>query len=225
MKILLIAGHGAGDPGAVSTVDGVKYKEGDETRKLVALLAAELGKYEVDVQTYDTTRNAFVDYRAGTLALPAADYVLEVHFNAIAAEPGDGKTKGVECYVTTTEKGTAVEEAICKAIAALGFRNRGVKRTNFAVISRAKAAGASAALLETCFLDDADDMRLYTKSREKVAQVVTGAIAAGFGLKKKEAKPATIYRVQVGAFADRKNAEKMLAELKAKGYNPFITKA
>ena len=47
----------------------------------------------------------------------------------------------------------------------------------------------------------------------------------GFGLKKKEAKPATIYRVQVGAFAVRENAERFKAELEAKGYKPFIVKA
>ena len=31
-----------------------------------------------------------------------------------------------------------------------------------------------------------------------------------------------LYRVQVGAFANRSNAEKLLAELKAKGYSAFI---
>lgn len=32
----------------------------------------------------------------------------------------------------------------------------------------------------------------------------------------------TLYRVQVGAFANKSNAEKLMAELKAKGYSAFI---
>ena len=40
MKILLISGHGAGDPGATGTYNGVKYKEADLTREVVSTLAA-----------------------------------------------------------------------------------------------------------------------------------------------------------------------------------------
>lgn len=35
-------------------------------------------------------------------------------------------------------------------------------------------------------------------------------------------KPKTLYRVQVGAFSNRKNAERLEAELKAKGYQTII---
>jgi N-acetylmuramoyl-L-alanine amidase CwlA len=41
-------------------------------------------------------------------------------------------------------------------------------------------------------------------------------------LEEPEPKPNVIYRVQVGAFSKRENAEAMVKELKAKGYNPFI---
>ena len=39
-------------------------------------------------------------------------------------------------------------------------------------------------------------------------------------------KPAdgTIYRVQVGAFTVKENADKLKAELESKGYKPFIAK-
>jgi N-acetylmuramoyl-L-alanine amidase len=36
-------------------------------------------------------------------------------------------------------------------------------------------------------------------------------------------KSDTLYRVQVGAFANKNNAEKLAAELKSKGYSAFIT--
>lgn len=188
MKILLISGHGAGDPGAVATVNGKAYKEADEARRLTAALAKQL-KSVASVATYPTERNAYTDYKNGCLKNTAKfnhyNYVLEIHFNAFKADTGDGKTKGVECYVTTTEKGISVEEAICKKIAAVGFTNRGVKRNNWAVIKTAKNAGVSAALLEVCFIDDADDMKVYEANRAKIACAIAEGIIEGFGLKKK----------------------------------------
>jgi len=186
MKILLIAGHGAGDPGATAQLGGRLYKEADETRALAGRLVTLLGKAGVEADTYPLLRNAFDDYKTGSLVTRAKfrdyDYVLELHFNAFQRDTGNGKTKGVECYVTTYEAGTKVEELICKKIATLGFTNRGVKRKNFAVISRAKTAGVSAALLEVCFIDDADDMALYEKNREKVAVAICDGICEGFGV-------------------------------------------
>lgn len=36
-------------------------------------------------------------------------------------------------------------------------------------------------------------------------------------------KPTTIYRVQVGAFSNKSNADKLVVELKSKGYDAFVT--
>ena len=186
MNILLISGHGAGDPGACATVNGKRYKEADEARKLNALIAEKL-KGVANVTLYPTSHSAYSDYKAGKLNVTAQfakyDYVLETHFNAYKKDPGDGATKGVECYVTNAEKGVGVETAICKNIAALGFKNRGVKRYDWAVIKTAKNAGVSSALLEVCFIDDADDMKLYEANRDKVAVATAQGIADGFGVK------------------------------------------
>lgn len=46
--------------------------------------------------------------------------------------------------------------------------------------------GVPAALLEVCFLDDADDMALYTDDRQAVARAIAGGIAKAFNLTKKE---------------------------------------
>ena len=77
---------------------------------------------------------------------PQYDYVLEIHFNALQGGAADDRTKGVECYVTTGETGTEVEEAICRKLAALGLTNRGVKRKDWSVIRTARKAGVPAAL-------------------------------------------------------------------------------
>ena len=182
MKILLISGHGAGDPGAVSQFG----KEEDETIYMVEEIKKTLSAY-AQVDLYPTERNAYKDAKAGKLAVNFGNYgyVLEVHFNSGAADlKGNGRTTGTEIYVTTAEKTVGVETKIVQSIAALGFKNRGVKRTNFTVIYRAKAAGVSSALLEVCFIDDKDDMSIYAAQKAQIAAAVANAIAVQFGLKK-----------------------------------------
>lgn len=187
MNILLISGHGAGDPGAVSSINGVRYEEATETRKVTAALKKVLGG-SCNVTVYDTSHNAYADYKNGKLNTLAYfskyDYVLEIHFNAFQSGNSDGKTKGVECYVTKNESGTGVEDRICKNISDVtGLTNRGVKRYNWSVIYAAKRAGVSSALLEVCFIDDPDDMALYTKKFQEIINAIAKGIADGFGFK------------------------------------------
>lgn len=186
LNVLLIAGHGAGDPGAVA--NGIQ--EADETRAIVSRLDTQLaGICNVDI--YPTERNAYKDVKAGAVAVKWSDYdyVLEVHLNASKASEPDDKTKGVECFVTTSEGGTSVEEAICKNIASLGLTNRGVKRKNYDVIQAARSAGVSSALLEVCFLDDPDDMEIYQANKAAVATAIAAGIVSGFGIQAQPSAP------------------------------------
>ena len=177
MKILLIAGHGAGDCGAV----GCGYKEADLTREVVKLVEPMLSSYAT-VEVADTSVNWF-NNRA-KLPLSGVDYVLEIHFNACVNDTkGNGVTTGTEVYVTTSEKGTTVEENILKGIASLGLKNRGVKRKNYSVINHCKGKGISSALLEVCFIDDADDMKIYSAKKDAIAEAIIKGIVEGFGLR------------------------------------------
>lgn len=239
MKILLISGHGAGDPGAIGTCNGVKYKEADLTREVVSALAAKLKGF-ADVTVYDQTRNAYTDYCNGTLNSRANfanyDFVLEVHFNAYKADSGDGKNKGVEIFA---KSGSEIEGNIVKNIAALGFTNRGVKSNSYAVINTARSKGTRAALLEVCFIDDADDMKLYLAKKNDIII----AIVKGFGFSvsgstsgenpkvetapTKTENPATgesggLYRVQLGAFSVKKNATTKCDSVKSAGFDAFV---
>ena len=183
MKILLIAGHGDGDCGAV----GNGCKEADLTREIATLVRAELQNYaEVDIA--DTKKNwyQYVCKKGGSLNVKGYDYALEFHLNAIAAEAqSNGKTKGTEIYVTTAEKGTKVEQCIVNAISALGFKNRGVKRYNWALINYIKKQGVSSALLEVFFIDDIDDMKIYQNRKSEVIKAIAGGIISGFSLERK----------------------------------------
>ncbi len=182
MKLLLISGHGAGDPGAVCG----SYREADETRKMTAAVAGYLeGMAEVTI--YPTDRNAYEDSKKGTLHAIAGfaqyDYVLEIHFNAFQDSAVDGKRKGSEIYWVLDEPKA---RTILDSVVRLGFPDRGTKVQSLAVINAAKSKGVPAALLEICFLDDADDMALYTDDRQAVARAIAGGIAKAFNLTQKK---------------------------------------
>lgn len=187
MKILLIAGHGAGDPGAC----GNGYKEADLTREMVKLIANNLKNYSVTVDTYNTNKNAFADVQKGAFKIGKYDYALEIHFNAFDSASAHGS----EIYVTTRESAISIEQGIMKKMNKyFTLRDNdsifdGVKRTNFLVINTLKNMGISGALLETCFITNKNDMIVYQSNKAAIAKDIASAIATGFGLKKKAATP------------------------------------
>lgn len=180
MKILLIAGHGEGDPGAVA----LGYQEATLTRELLKLIRNKLSKY-AEVFVFDVNKNPYAYFRKTKYNFKKYDYVFEIHFNAAAYDrSGDGKTTGTEILIHPAETGQTVEELILSKVEKIGFRNRGVKkRSGLQNMNLCKGAqGVSYALLETCFIDDKDDMELYAKRKDAVAYAVASGMAEGFGL-------------------------------------------
>lgn len=182
MKILLIAGHGGSpyDPGAV----GCGHTEAVETRRMATAVAPLLRNYGFEVVLYDQKNDAYkVLKNGGSLPLSGISYVIELHLNAAANDPtGNGRTTGVEVLVHTGESGITVEQAICRRIAALGFTSRGVKRRgDLLVMNTVHRKGISHALIETCFVDDADDMQLYKAKFADIARAIADGVAEGFG--------------------------------------------
>ena len=199
LKILLISGHGDGDPGACA----LGYQEADLTREILKLVEENLSAYETKVTVFDTNKNPYKYFKANKYDFKQYDYVFEIHFNAAANDRGgDGKTTGTEILVHPTERSTSVENAILENIEALGFRNRGIKvRNNLQNMNICKGSqGVSYALLETCFIDDKDDMVLYQKKKEAVAKAVSDGIAKGFKLKAKEVE--TMFKDIKGHYAE-----------------------
>ena len=169
-----------GDPGAV----GCGYEEATETRRIVQNVAQHLRTYGVDVALYGKYRNAYTDLCNG-VALPlGVDYVVEVHLNAgVGDQGGNGYTTGTEILVHPSEAGVTVEQEILSRICDLGFTNRGIKpRSDLGVMGYYVANGISHALIETCFIDDLDDMRLYEANFDAICEAIADGIVAGFGL-------------------------------------------
>lgn len=185
MKILLICGHGDGDPGACA----LGYEEAKLVREYGPLLQKALSPY-AEVEVFDTSKNMYKYLKAGnSFNFSKYDYVVELHFNACVNDTkGNGKTTGTEILVHKNEKGTSVEAAILKNIEALGFRNRGIKvRSDLLNMNICKGKqGVSYALIETCFIDDADDMKLYKNKKPEVVSAIAKGVVSGFGLKNTE---------------------------------------
>lgn len=183
MKILLMAGHGDGDPGAPG-LNG--YNEADVVREIVPALRDKLTPY-ADVTVFDMSKNPYKYLKSHSFNFKEYDYVLEVHLNAYKKEAAaNGHTKGVEILVHPSEKGVGVENAILSNIAALGFTNRGIKEpTDLQNMNICKGKqGVSYALIEVCFIDDVDDMALFNAKKGAVINGIAQGIVTGFGLAK-----------------------------------------
>ena len=178
MKMLLIAGHGANDPGACSN-HGI---ERDEARKIVNRMVELLKAYKVSVDVYPQSRNCYADVCNGCVQVNMGnyDYVFEVHFNSASSS----QANGTEIWVTPVEATVDVEREIVNRLSAVGFQNRGVKKEYFAVITHAKNKGTSSALVETCFISNNADMIVYRNNFEKVCTAMVSGIAEGFKLEK-----------------------------------------
>jgi len=149
MKMLIICGHGAGDPGSV----GNGYKEADLVREIAPKLKNILSKH-MEVTLFDPSKNMYEYLKAGNkFNFREYKYVLELHFDACVKDfKGNGKTTGTGILVHTTEKGTSVEELILNKISELGFKNRGVKTMNLAMCNCSAMGTKASVLIEIGFM-------------------------------------------------------------------------
>ncbi|WP_297992319.1 N-acetylmuramoyl-L-alanine amidase [uncultured Anoxybacillus sp.] len=221
VRIVLDAGHGGHDPGAVA--NGLKEK--DLTLSIVKHIGRLLSEYERVEVHYTRTDDRFIELseRAAMANRIGADFFLSVHVNA-------GGGTGFESYIfngnvsnATVAYQNVVHTEIMKAIG--NVRDRGKKRANYAVL---RHATMPALLTENLFIDSAGDATKL-KSEQFLLQIAHGHVEGmvkAFGLKKKATtqpkEDGKLYRVQVGAFSDRKNAERFAEELKKKGYPTII---
>ncbi len=177
MKILLISGHGAGDSGAV----GCGYKEADLTRTGSSILEGKFKSYDCKVERYPVSRNAYEDNKLGRMQRSFIDYdlVIELHFNAF-----NGSAHGEEVLYRPAQT-KALAAAVSKAIASFGFTNRGAKqRTDLMNMNTCNRLGIPYILIETCFIDNKDDMKRYHAGLYDIWGAVCEAVANYYHIKK-----------------------------------------
>lgn len=165
MRICINAGH---TKLGVGTGANGFLNESKETRKI----AYELMKLLTD--TNHIVIPAVFDKHNNNLAAAVetannndADLFISIHLNA-------GGGTGCEAF---TWKGEKVKQAVkaCNNLAALGFKNRGIKDgSKLYVVKNTKMP---AVLIETFFLDNNNDCNLYKKlGYKEIAQAIYKAI-------------------------------------------------
>ncbi|MDQ0414574.1 N-acetylmuramoyl-L-alanine amidase [Mesobacillus stamsii] len=231
MKIMLDAGHGYNTQGKRSP-DGMR--EYEFNRAVANYAKSVLDGYENTTVYFAHSDSADVPLvtrtnRANELKV---DVFVSIHANAFGAGGWDSAS-GIETFVYTSKPKEAYDLAIKvqnNLLRASGLPNRGVKTANFHVL---RETHMTAILAECGFMTNkTDQSKLKSESyRKSAAQAIVDALVAQYGLKRKPApkqqpKPVTasgkLYKVQVGAFSDRNNADKLASELKSKGYATFV---
>lgn len=229
MKIMIDAGHGYETAGK-RTVDGMKEYEfnrgvANEMKKLftdyehVTVLFSHSDQHDVPLVSRTTKANQ-----------EKVDLFISIHANA----HGDGSswtsTAGIETFVYETKPKSAYELAkiVQRSLIAHTARiDRGVKLANFHVL---KATKMTAILCECGFMTNKQEAHLLRTGeyRHICAKAIVEGIATYYQLEKKEstepsASTKELFKVQVGAFKQKENAQTLAADLQHQGYKAFIT--
>ena len=212
-SIMIDAGHGGSDPGAV-------YKgrrEKDDNLTLAMAVGKILSENGIKVLYTRTTDDYISPFERARLANEAkVDYFISFHRNS---SPEDNQYQGVEVLVYD-KSGIKYEMAqnIVGALGELGFREIGVKeRPGLVVLRRTRMP---ALLIETGFLNSDEDNKLYDEKKNEIAEAIAGAILGTLSEETIEAP--VYYRVQTGAYRNRENADRMLYQLNDVGYPAFL---
>lgn len=224
-KVFIGVGHGGADSGAV----GNGLKEKDLNLAIATACADELKRNGVTVQMSRTKdEEDTLNQEVAESNAFAPDLAVDIHNNA-------GGGDGAECwYSIVGGTGKTLADNILKEITAIGQNSRGAKtkrnaagRDYYGFIRMTKAP---AVIVECAFIDNKTDISIIDTAAKQKAMGI--AIAKGvlktLGIAWK-APVATdknvgnkLYRVQVGAYSQKANAEKMLENLKVAGFDGII---
>ena len=203
-SIMLDAGHGGRDPGAVYN----GRQEKDDTLRLTLAVGEILQNHDIDVQYTRTTDVYESPYEKAMEANNAGvDFFISIHRNSF---PTDNVVSGVESLVYDLS-GIKLQmaENINEQLEAVGFVNLGVKaRPNLVVLRRTKMP---AVLVELVFINSNTDNQLFDDNFDAIAQAIASAILDTLEMDHVIDPPG--YKVQVGAFRNPTYANRLLNEL------------
>lgn len=205
-KIYINPGHSDRDPGAV----GFEQERRLNVAVSGYMNAYLLSHYDCETRMNPGTMGGLYDICADANQW-GADLFVSNHFNA-------GGGDGYEALVYS-ENRRGLGQVFEKHVLALGQNSRGVKLRPGLVVLR--DTQMPAVLNEGAFVDNQKDIADWNEEEELKKLGIAYAKAAAEVLQLEE-KEQRLYRVQVGAFALRENAEAMLQRLEALGIDGFI---
>ncbi|MGN0480881.1 MAG: N-acetylmuramoyl-L-alanine amidase [Lachnospiraceae bacterium] len=237
-KVAIDAGHGGSDPGAVYQ----NRREKDDAFRLANAVGDILLKNGIDVFYVRNTDEYETPFRKATKANSSgADLFVSIHRNS---SESPNQYTGVETLVYN-DSGMKADLArdINSRLEQIGFKNLGVdERPNLVVLKRTQMP---AVLVEAGFINNDKDNRLFDENFDEIAQAIADSIlnvatdsAATDTLVPAipvsepnepdvasvvaEDGPEKLYRVQVGAYRNKENADRLLNSLYAQGFPAFV---
>lgn len=224
MKILLTVGHSILKTGHCTSADGrpyggiLEYAYNKGIAERVAAYLKYVG-HKVDLLicpelrfSKSTEEKKYkLDYEhAGNY-----DLVAELHLNASTLHNARG------CEVLyLSETGKKFAQKIQEQLATV-FKDRGIqKRDNLYMLTQ---TAAPAVIIESFFCDSSADCEMAEKT--DVALLIAQGIHGSEIKNQDKPEGGFLYRVQTGAFRKKANADRLLEELKGKGFEAFVTTA
>ena len=163
--LFIIAGHGAGDCGAV----GYGYTEAERVRALASRLSA-LGGGNVTVA--DMNRNWYADNGIMSLNIPKDWQILELHMDSAGAS-----AKGGHVIINSAYSADQYDTALASFIGSFfpGRAKNIVPRSDLANPNRAAARGYSYRLLENGFVTNSGDLNKFNSQMDDLARGILNA--------------------------------------------------
>lgn len=237
IKIALDAGHGINTPGkrCLKSLDKAETREWVLNNRVANYVEEFLKEYE----GYQLLR---VDDRTGKTDVPLAtrtkkanefkaDIFISIHHNA-GINGGSGGGIVVYRYPNSSKFTKAMQkrlyDELIKETGLKGNRANPLGEANFHVLRETKMA---AVLIENGFMDSKVDapIILTDAHARKSAKAIVNWLAKEYKLKKKlKPKPSSkpskdgFYRVVVGSYREKENAERRVKELEKAGFESFI---
>ena len=168
-KIMLDAGHGGTDPGAVY---GGRQEKDDNLRLAMAVgnILSQNGIDVVYTRTDDVYQSPIEKARLANAS--GADYFISFHRNS---SPEPNQYSGVETLVyNQSGRKLTMAQNINRALENIGFKNLGVKsRPGLVVLRRTRMP---ALLIETGFINTPEDNERFDENFNEIARAIADAI-------------------------------------------------
>lgn len=168
-KIMLDAGHGGNDPGAVY---GGRQEKDDNLRLAMAVgnILSQNGIDVVYTRTDDVYQSPIEKARLANAS--GADYFISFHRNS---SPEPNQYSGVETLVyNQSGRKLTMAQNINRALENIGFKNLGVKsRTGLVVLRRTRMP---ALLIETGFINTPEANERFDENFNEIARAIADAI-------------------------------------------------
>lgn len=219
--IFLDPGHGGTDVGAIN---GSRHEADDNLR--LALAVQKLLVAQGHTVIMARTTDVYISLAARTQAANSsgADIFVSLHRNSFT----NSTANGTEIWVYTTagavDVGAATE--VLEQLAAVGIQsNRGIKKGNYHVL---RESNMTSMLIELGFISNVKDNNLFDAHFSDYATAIARGILAALGEsyaesgQQSETVMQSLYRVQVGAFGVKSNAEAFLKSVQGMGLDAFL---